>query len=131
MTCAQLAKPLEPWSGEVVRSTTDRLSNQTYYLLYQGHLFAYETACRKAGRWRLAVDMPCGLGIGVPLLSRDRARVIAIDLASKALRGLPNDVLRLQADAGRMALARRERHKKTRHGTTTLVAVLASISSHR
>jgi len=66
--------------------TDDSITN---YLLYRRHLFAYETACQKAGHWSVAVDMPCGLGIGVPLLSRPGAKVLAIDLASKALRTLP------------------------------------------
>ncbi len=100
------AHPRRPDSVEgtwrVARGATQTLSD---YLLYRRHLFAYETASQRAGSWRTAVDLPCGQGDGFSLLRRTGKRVVAIDLAREALRALPDDADRLQADATRIPLA--------------------------
>jgi SAM-dependent methyltransferase len=77
------------------------------YLLYRRHLFAYETACLKAEKWRTAVDIACGLGYGLPLLGQGGAQVIAIDIAETALRALPDlpFLRRVQSDAANLPLA--------------------------
>jgi SAM-dependent methyltransferase len=77
------------------------------YLLYRRHLFAYEAACRKAGSWRTVVDIACGLGYALPMLARDGAQVLAVDLAEAPLRSLPDapHVHRVQANAAQLPLA--------------------------
>ncbi len=76
------------------------------YLLYRRHLFAYEEACRRAGRWRTALDIGCGVGYALELLRQGGARVIATDLARKPLQGAlrSGPVWAVQADATRLPL---------------------------
>jgi SAM-dependent methyltransferase len=70
-------------------------------LLYLRHLFAYEHAISQCSTRGVALDLACGTGYGVSLLSTCFDEVIALDLASSSLASLgpSQSARRVQADA--------------------------------
>lgn len=59
------------------------------YLLYQRHYFAYETALNLTGSAEIFLDVGCGFGSALELVSRKYKKIIAIDAAESALSSLP------------------------------------------
>lgn len=85
----------------------DGWKNLKAFLLYRRHLFAYESAMRAGGSGALWLDIGAGTGYALGRLADHGRAVVAIDMASTALRMLPDvsGLARLRADATRLPLA--------------------------
>lgn len=87
-------------------SSPDQADTLQQYLLYRRHYFAYESALERAASLESFLDIACGLGPALDLVTARCERVIAVDVAKAALDALPErpNLLAQREDATRLSL---------------------------